>query len=164
MYFNIVYNMKVYIVSLFMVFSLGLFSQNMLLVERPGTVKNYTYFAGDYISLKTKDGVKISGPINIIRDTNLIVDFTNELSLNDIEVVYKTRTLVKMGSSLLITGSALYIGLDLINGGSKGKSFSENESLQISLAILATGIGMSFFSKKKMSTKKEKWRIRILSQ
>jgi len=156
--------MKVFIVLLFTIFSLSLFSQNMLLVEKPGTVKNYIYFAGDYISLKTKDGIKISGPINIIRDTNLIVNFTHELSLNDIEVVYKTRTLIKLGSSLLIAGSALYTGLDLINGGSKGKSFSENESLQISLAILATGIGISFFSKKKMSTKKEKWRIRILDQ
>jgi len=156
--------MKVFIVLLFTIFSLSLFSQNMLLVEKPGTVKNYIYFAGDYISLKTKDGIKISGPINIIRDTNLIVNFTHELSLSDIEVVYKTRTLIKLGSSLLIAGSALYTGLDLINGGSKGKSFSENESLQISLAILATGIGMSFFSKKKMSTKKEKWRIRILDQ
>ena len=156
--------MRIFIVSILVLFSLSVFSQNMLLVERPGTVKNYTYFAGDYISLKTKDGLKISGPINIIRDTNLIVDYTNELSLSDIEVVYKPRTLVKLGSSFLIAGSSLYLGLDFINGGSNGKTFAENESLQISLAILATGIGMSFFSKKKMSTKKKKWRIRILSQ
>ncbi len=144
--------------------SLGLFSQNILLVEKPGTVKNRKYFAGDYISLKTKEGIKISGPINIIRDTNLIVDFTNELSLNDIAMVYESRTLVNITSSVLIIGSAMYAGLDLINGGSSGKSFSNNQGLQISMAILATGIGMRFFAKKKMRLDKDKWRVRILTQ
>jgi len=156
--------MRTFILLLLLGIILDLSSQNILLLEKPGTVNNYKYYAGDYIRLKTKKGIKISGPINIIRDTNLIVDFTHELSLSDIEVVYKTRTLVALGSSALIAGSALYIGLDLINGGSKGKSFSENQGLQVSLAVLATGVGMSFFSKKRMKVQEDKWRLRILPQ
>jgi len=156
--------MRILLTVVLFIFSTGLFSQNILLVEKPGTVKNYKYYAGDYISLKTKDGIKISGPINLIRDTNIIVDFINELSISDIEIVYKKRALVNLGSSALIAGSALYLGLDLLNGGSRGKSFSENESLQISLAILATGVGMQFFATKKMHLKKNKWRMRILAQ
>lgn len=157
-------NMKPFFIFILLCFSTTLFSQNMLLVEKPGTVKNHKYFAGDYISLKTKDGVKISGPINIIRDTNLIVDFTNELSLSEIETVYKPRKLVQLSSSALIAGSLMYTGLDLLNGGSSGKSFSKNAGLQTSLAILATGLGMQFFTKKKMHIDNEKWRIRILKE
>ncbi len=157
-------NMKPFLIFILLIFSTALFSQNMLLVERPGTVKNYKYFAGDHISLKTKDGVKISGPINIIRDTNLIVDFINELSLSEIETVYKPRRLVQLGSSALIAGSLMYTGLDLLNGGSSGKSFSKNAGLQTSIAILATGLGMQFFTKKKMHIDNEKWRIRILKE
>lgn len=156
--------MKAYLTFIFLFITVGLFSQNMLLVEKPGTVKNYKYFAGDHIQLKTVDGLLISGPINIIRDSNLIVDFTNELALSDIAVVYKQRTLVNLGSTALIGGSLLYLGLDLLNGGSKGVSFSENQGYQISAAVLATGIGMRLFTRKKMQMEKNKWRVRILSE
>jgi len=154
--------MRLLFTVLFCWLAVGVFSQNMLLVEKPGTVKNYKYFAGDQISLQTKSGEKISGPINIIRDSNLIVDFTHELLFSDIEVVYQPRVLVKLLSSALIVGSAVYIGLDFINGGSRGKSFSENKSLQTSAAILASGIGLSFLGKKRMHIEKKKWRIRVL--
>lgn len=162
-FFNF-YNMKVFLTLLFTSLVFGLFSQNILLVEQPGTVKNYKYYAGNNISLKTKDGLVIKGPINIIKDTVIIVDFTNEVSINDIAIVYEQRTLVSLGSALLIGGSAMYLTLDLINGGNKGKSFSENQSWHISLAILAAGIGMRFFAKKKMKIEKGKWRIKILPQ
>jgi len=154
-----------FVLSIFLsFFVLSLFSQNMLLVEKPGTVINYKYFAGDYISLKTKDGEKISGPINIIRDSNLIVDFTHELMLSDIEVVYESRSLLKLLGSALIVGSAVYIGLDVINGGLQGKSILHSSSLQTSFAVLVTGIGFSFLGKKRMSVVKKKWRIKILPQ
>jgi len=136
----------------------------MLLVEQPGTVQNSKYFAGQHISLRTTKGIKISGPINIIRDSTLIVDFTNELALSDIEIVYKRRTLVSLLSSGIIAGTALWIGLDLINGGSKGKSFSENQSLHIGMGLLAVGIGLQFLKNKKMDVTTEKWRIRILKE
>ncbi|NOR87352.1 MAG: hypothetical protein GQ527_07070 [Bacteroidales bacterium] len=155
--------MKIIFTLFFVWLSISLFSQNMLLVEKPGTVNNQKYFAGDHISLKTKNGLMISGPINIIRDTNIIVDFTHELSLNDIAVVYKPRKLVRLGSSALIAGSAMYMVLDFANGGSKNLSFSENKSLQTSIVILATGVGMLFFTKKKMRIADEKWRLKILS-
>jgi len=151
-----------FIIILF--FPISIFAQNMLLVEQPGTVKNAKYYAGQYISLRTTEGLKISGPINIIKDSTFIVDFTNELALSDIEMVYKRRTLVSLLSSGIIAGSVLWVGLDLINGGSKGKSFSENQSLHIGLGLLATGIGLQFLKDKKMNVTKEKWRIRILKE
>jgi len=147
-----------------LLFPLSIFSQNMLLVEQPGTIQNSKYFAGQYISLKTTKGIKISGPINIIRDSTFIVDFTHELALSDIEIVYKRRTLVSLLSTGIIAGTALWVGLDLINGGSKGKTFSENQSLQIGIGLLAVGIGLRFLRDKKMNVTKEKWRIRILKE
>ncbi|MCK5775580.1 MAG: hypothetical protein KAH25_05365 [Bacteroidales bacterium] len=156
--------MKIFYFILLVFFPIVVFSQNMLLVERPGTVKNEKYYAGQAISIKTIDGLKISGPINIIRDSNMIIDFTHEIAITDIEIVYKRRTLVSLLSSILITGSALWIGLDLINGGSQGKSFSENQSLQLGLGLIATGIGLRFIRDKRMNVKKEKWRIRVLKE
>ncbi len=156
--------MKALYIIILVFFPIVIFSQNILLVERPGTVKNKKYYAGQAISIKTIDGLKISGPINIIRDSTMIIDFTHEIAIIDIEIVYKRRTLISLLSSMLITGSALWIGLDLINGGNQGKSFSENQSLQLGLGLLATGIGLRFIRDKRMNVKKEKWRIRVLKE
>ena len=156
--------MKALFFVLLVFFPVVIFSQNMLLVERPGTVKNEKYYAGLPISLRTVDGLKVSGPINIIRDSSIIVDFTHEIAIADIEIVYKRRTLVSLLSSVLIVGSSLWIGLDLINGGSQGKSFSENKSLQTGLGLMAAGIGLRFVRDKRMNVKKEKWRIKVLKK
>jgi len=150
------------IIIIFWSLSLSIFSQTMLLVEKPGTVKNAKYYAGDFISVKTVKGEKISGPINIIHDSSFVVDFTHELYLSDIEIVYKSRTLIQLLSSAIIVGSGLYVGLDLVNSGSAGKTFKENQSLHYALGVLAAGIGLKFFQKKKMRIQDEKWRIKIL--
>ncbi|OYT15783.1 MAG: hypothetical protein B7C24_11215 [Bacteroidetes bacterium 4572_77] len=149
-----------------LLFSMGLAlsAQNMLLLERPGTIKNKIYVAGKHISLITKDGEKISGPINIIRDSNMVVDFTHEIMIQDIQVVYKNRVLVQLFSSAFIAGSVMYIGLDLINGGSKGTKLSENQSMGYALGFLGTGIAMQFFTKRKMTIDGEKWRLKILKE
>jgi len=148
---------------LFLIFILicttSLSAQNMLVVEKPGTVKNYIYRAGDHIILKTIEGIKISGPINIIRrDSTFVVDFVHELSLKDVEMVYEPRVLLNLGGTALIGGSALYLGLDLINHG----GIKINQSFWVSIGVAATGVIMLVFSKKKMRIEEGKWRIKVL--
>ncbi len=138
------------------------FSQTMMVVERPGTVKNYIFEAGNYISLKTTSGEKISGPINIIRDSSLVVDFTHEMELNEIEIVYQPRYLINIFGSAFIGGSLLYLTLDGINGGMKNKKLIEDPGFLTATGFLATGVAMKLFSKKKMRIDNEKWRIKIL--
>lgn len=138
------------------------FSQTMMVVERPGTVKNYIFEAGEFISLKTKSGEKISGPINIIKDSSLVVDFVHELELSEIEYVYKPRYLLNIFGSAFIGGSVLYISLDAINGGMRGKKLIEDTGFLVASGFLATGIIMKVFSKKKMRIDNKKWRIKIL--
>lgn len=140
------------------------FSQTMLVVERPGTVKNYIFEAGQYISLKTKSGEKISGPINIIRDSSLVVDFVHELNVSDIDIVYNSRQLLSIFGTAFIGGSIMYVGLDAINGGMRGKKLIEDSGFLTASAILTTGIIMRVFSKKKMHIDNEKWRIKILKE
>lgn len=151
--------MKHFHLIILLFLSSSLWAQNMLVLEKPGTVKNEIYYAGDHISIKTTEGLKISGPINIIRkDSTLVVDFVHELKLSDIEMVYKTRSLMKMGGTALIGGSALYLGLDLINSG----QVKINQSFWVSMGVAATGVALLVFSKKKMRIEKNKWRLKVL--
>ena len=156
--------MKSLFTILFSIFILAVSAQNMLVLERPGTVKNYIFYAGSHISLKTKDGLKISGPINIIRDSNMVVNFKHELRLEDITIVYKSRHLMKVFGTAFMAGSLLYIGLDIANGGSHGQKLSENQSLLTAFGVFGTGALMWVFSKKKMTIDNEKWRLKILKK
>jgi hypothetical protein len=140
------------------------FSQTMMVVERPGTVKNYIFEAGQYISLKTKDGQKINGPINIIRDSSLVVNFVHELELSEIEIVYKPRYLLNIFGTVFIGGSVMYLGLDAINGGMKGKNLKKDSGFLVASSFIASGIIMKLFSKKKMHIDNDKWRIKILKE
>lgn len=151
--------MKHYYLIFLLFMSSSLWAQNMLVLEKPGTVKNYIYYAGNNISIKTTEGLKISGPINIIRnDSTIVVDFVHELKLSDIEMVYKTRSLMKMGGTALIGGSALYLGLGLINSG----HVDIDQSFWVSIGVAATGVALLVFSKKKMRIEETKWRLKVL--
>lgn len=156
--------MRIVYILLFLFISNFTFSQTMLVVEKPGTVKNYIFEAGQYISIKTKTGEKISGPINIIRDSSLVVDFVHELKVSDIQFVFKPRQLMSIFGTAFIGGSIMYIGLDAVNGGMKGKKLSEDSGFLVATGFFATGVVMKIFSKKKMRIDNEKWRIKILKE
>jgi hypothetical protein len=136
----------------------------MLVLERPGTVKNYIYKAGQNISIKTKKGEKINGPINMIIDSSLIVDFVHELEIDDIEFVYKQRQLLNTFGNFAMGGSAMYIGFDAINGGYRNKNLAEDTNFLVASGIFVSGLIMNIFSKKKMRIDNEKWRIKILKE
>jgi len=151
--------MKYLSLLIIVLLSSSLWAQNIIVVEKPGTVNNMVFQAGDYISIRTTEGLKISGPINIIRrDSSFIIDFVHELKIKDIDRVYKTRAMMNLGGTALIGGSALYFGLDLINSG----SIEINQSFWVGMGVAATGVLLKVFSKKKMRLEKGKWRIKIL--
>ena len=154
--------MKLILSILLFFLSAHLLAQNILVVEKPGTVKNIIYYAGENISLLTIDGEKINGPINIIKDSTNIVDFVHELELSEIQAVYKPRYLIDIFGTAFIGGSLLYVTLDAVNGGLNNKNLIKNSGFMVSMGFLATGITMKLFSKKKMPIDGKKWRIKIL--
>ena len=71
---------------------IGIFAQQILLLERPGTVKNYKYNTGDDITFtRYGDPASISGPISRITDSTIVVDYLHQIKIKDIEKVYRTR-------------------------------------------------------------------------
>ena len=62
-------------VILVLALSIAVNAQMILLLEKPGTVKNIKYRAGDQIYVKTKDNLKFLGTINIITDSSFIINY-----------------------------------------------------------------------------------------
>lgn len=149
--------MKTLYIALLIFISSFVSAQNMLVVEKPGTVTNEIFYAGNSISIKTKDHLKFSGPINVIRDSTLVIDFVHEVKLSDIAIVYKQRYGLNIAGSALIGGGALYMALDLINNQS-----IDEQGLWIAAGVITTGVIMKVFAKKKMRLEEGKWRAKIL--
>lgn len=74
-------------VILFLALSIAVNAQMILLLEKPGTVKNIKYRAGDQIYIKTKDELKFSGTINIITDSSIIVNYDVEILTSDVKLI-----------------------------------------------------------------------------
>lgn len=77
-------------ILLFMAFSLS--GQNIFVLEKPGTIKNYKFELNDHIKLRTlSTDTTLSGRINSISDSSLIVNYSNEVRINDIATIYRKR-------------------------------------------------------------------------
>lgn len=139
-----------------------LWAQTMLVVEKPGTVNRQIYYAGDHIQIKTKDGLKISGPINLISDSSIVIDYVNTIDYENIEAVYKSTKLLNLFGTALLGGGIMYISLDLLNGGYRHKSVVSSQNFWIASGIVVTGTVMKIFSRKKQNLTNGKYRIKVL--
>ncbi len=60
-----------------------------LILERPGTIKNYKYYQNDEIRLKTISTNTIYyGKITAVNDSSIVVGYANEIFLSDITKIY----------------------------------------------------------------------------
>ncbi|NVN95652.1 MAG: hypothetical protein HXX18_10265 [Bacteroidetes bacterium] len=99
------------ILQLTLITALG---QCIFMVEKPGTITNLKYRAGDRIDLKTKTGDRFSGFINQIRDTAIVVN-NNLIFNNDISIIFTRRVIFSMLSVAGTKGGLAYVGIDGIN-------------------------------------------------
>ncbi|MCD4772409.1 MAG: hypothetical protein K8R41_03380, partial [Bacteroidales bacterium] len=68
---------KYFILISLLIFFIGtqvLFSQKMIIVERPGTVKNYKYKKGDKIFLETINKKRLHGRVSQISDSSFYLN------------------------------------------------------------------------------------------
>ena len=155
---------KVLLVFLFLSLTGHLAAQDIFLLEKPGTINNKKYYAGDFIKLKphSKDTI-ISGVINKINDSSIIINYNNEIYLSDIFIVYRSRwgftTLKKI---FLLTGFT-YLGLSTLNGLiNNDRPTVPEETLIISGSLIAAGFALIPLATKRHKIDNKKWRVKIL--
>ncbi len=151
--------MKRLLLLVFVLCALVLPAQNVLLVKKPGSTKRYIFKPGHNISLRTVEGEKIAGPINAIRDNYIIVDFTNNIPLVEIQTIYANRRVLKSISAYLMTMSVVYTGLDLVNN----RFDTQNSGLWTAAGAFGVGVIGTLLSTKRMSNKHHKWHFEILT-
>ena len=139
-------------------------AQRILLIEKPGRFKNFKYFTGDDIIVKTipyKE--KHEGTIHEITDTSILINFDNEIMLEDIGMIMRPRWGLGLVSKVTRIAGAGYFVLDVFNRSINGQDpVVEENTLMISAGLVAFSYALVPFHKKRMK-RGEKWRIKVLN-
>jgi hypothetical protein len=147
---------------IFLLINNQIFSQKLLVVEKPGTINNIKYTIGSPIDIKTTDGIRLDGRIILITDTTVVINYCM-IKIKDIKNIYASRRLIKDFSALGITGGIAYVSIDAFNGLINNDTpILRKNALKISGVMLGTGLLLSLFDTKKLVIDNKDWRIKIL--
>ena len=155
---------KIILSIIFIISFTGLFSQNIFLLERPGSIKNYKYYVNNPIRLKiiSPDTI-ISGKINNIGDTSIIVNYVNEIHVKNIACIYTKRWGFSLLQKLFLLTGIPYLVLSAINGTVNNDTpIIAKETLIISGSLIIAGIALSPLANRKHKIDNKKWRVKIL--
>ena len=139
-------------------------AQRILLVEKPGRFKNYKYFVGDDIALKVAPfNEKHEGIIYEITDTSLLINFDDEIMLDDIQMILRPRWGLTLLSKVTRIAGAGYFILDVVNRSINNQSpIVDDNTLMISAGLVAFSYALVPLHNKRIK-KGEKWRVRVLN-
>lgn len=165
--FNFIANFKILsIILLLIMFEFNnhfVFSQCILLLEKPGTVNNAKFRAGNRIDVKTINNERISGVINHIRDTAIIVNY-NLIKLSEIKNIYTRRTMISVFSHIGIKGGLGYVAIDGFNSLINNEDpVFRNSTLKTGGIMFAAGVLLKSISNRKRHIDNKKWRLKVLN-
>ncbi len=138
-------------------------AQRILLLEKPGTFRNYKYFPGDEIVVRTAPaGMKHGGTINGITDTSILINYDEEILIEDIEKVLRHRWALGLTSKATRIAGAGYFALDVVNNAINHELVVDKNTVMISAGLVAFSYALVPLHYKKMNIG-EKWRIKVLN-
>ncbi|MCF8366422.1 MAG: hypothetical protein K9H16_11610 [Bacteroidales bacterium] len=138
-------------------------SQQYLVLQKSGTIKNIKYEVGDKISFQTLKGdFYVEGDISEIRDSSIMIN-SYEVRLDNISIVYRQRRFLKgMSGLFFIRGGIAYVAIVGVNGLINNDSpMIDEQTLIISASMVAIGLAMKPFITKKYFVK-ENWILKVI--
>lgn len=155
-----------YICSLlfFFILAVATYSQQYLVVQKYGTVKNFKYEVNDKISFQTLKGeFFIEETITYITDSTITVDTFYEVKLKNIATVLRPRIFViALSEIFFIRAGIAYVAIVGINGIIHNESpVIDEQTLLISASMVAIGFALKpFFTRKLDAT--GKWCLKVI--
>jgi hypothetical protein len=139
-------------------------AQRILLVEKPGKFKNYKYFMGDDITVKTHTHSKnMRGTIHDITDTSIVINFDTEIMLDDIEKILRPRWGLGLLSKITRIAGAGYFAIDVVNNAiSNRPPIVDENTVIISASLVAFSYALVPFHNRRLKAENQ-WRIKVLN-
>lgn len=139
-------------------------AQNILILERPGTIKNHKYYLNDEIRLKTiSTDIIYYGKITAVNDSSIVVSYANEIFLSDIAKIYTFQWGFDFLRKLGFSAGALFLAVSLTNGALSGFDSSGGTEMVVgSLGIMAFSAALIPLKWRGHKINNIKWRVKIL--
>ena len=148
----------------FFILAIATYSQQYLIVQKCGTVKNVKYEVNDKISFQTLKGeFHIEGTITKIKDSTITIDTFYEINLKNIATVFRLRSFLNgLSKIFFIRGGIVYVSIVGINGIINNDSpLIDEQTLIISASMVAIGFALKPFITKKFDVT-GKWCLKVI--
>jgi hypothetical protein len=124
-------------------------AQNIFIVDKVNGTQRNRFYEGKPIKFKTSDNREITGKINYISDTSIVV---NELNypLSEIREVYLTRKFFKFASYLGLMSAAAFLPANMITNLTHKRQIIGSDTYVIAAGTLGTFGICALFREKKM--------------
>ncbi len=141
----------------------NVYGQKLLVLERRGTTKYFTYKVGDRIKLYDRRSMRtIRGDITRIDDSMLFINTLEPVYLSKVAAVYRSRPLIRTLSSAGIVAGIGYFLLSGFNRAiNKESPVISNRVFISSSVITGAGVVTSFFRYRKFAIG-DHWRIKSI--
>lgn len=155
----------IFLIVFYLLLLLSASSQNLFLIEKPGTVKNVKFHEGDDIHVSVKHyppGTDIKGSLTQIGDSSIVIDDMYLIPIKDITAVYIERFWIKLAIPVLFIAGIGYGVLEIFNNAiNKDSPLLSKETAIISSSLVAGGLVLIPLIERKY-TIGEKWRVQSL--
>ena len=149
---------------LFYILALQAFSQTTLLVEKLGTGQRYSYHVGDFMKLRiSKQDTVLQGKLWSISDTVISIAELRpfDVSLHEINSVYKRFSFPNKLGKYLIIGSAAFCGIIVINHLMNHEQVFTTDLLYIPGSLLGGGLITLSLGQRRCKIG-NRWKIKVL--
>ena len=138
------------------------FAQHSLGLDKKGKTKRIHFYAGTNITVKMIDKERVSGRIDAIYDSSFVIE-GRKIMMNEIDVVFSTRPVLRfIGGALMVSG-AFYFTLDavnnLLNYEARGYVFSNSVWAPSAIAVGSGAILYYFSTRRTKVYEKQNFRI-----
>jgi len=151
----------IFILILVFLFNGG-FGQNILLLEKIGTGKRFTYQVGDNINIKTKEKqLRLKNFLWSIEDSSIMIGTNYTIRFDDVKSVRRDIYFPKLLSKITLVVGASYIILDVVNNLINGQQVFNPTSLIIGGSLIGVGLIMIPLSQHNINIG-FKWKLKVI--
>lgn len=155
------FSLKMLIMCMLIISPALLHAQKILVIEKPGTVKNIKFEVNDRIKFKLENNMKINGRIQKLTDSSVFINREEFLFLK-IKYFYRDRFGWKVLSNTTFQAGVAYLGIDALNNlVNNERPVVSAKTLKPSMILIIIGVLASPLIEKRLEVRK-KWRVRVL--
>jgi len=155
------FSLKMLIMYILVISPTLLNAQKILVIEKPGTVKNIKFEVNDRIKFRLENNMKINGRIQKLTDSSVFINREEFLFLK-IKYFYKDRFGWKVFSNTTFQAGVAYLGIDALNNlANNERPVVSAKTLKPSMILIIIGTLASPLVEKRLEVRK-KWRVRVL--